>query len=589
MNPGKRQYWAMVLMGALFVALPVLAWLQYRWIGEAARAEIDRGRSALRRSAEQLAAEFDHELSRLHQTVVAGPEPDDHNRRYYSDRLAEWKSLTSHSELCARLYLSEGGEAGLDALFELDETRGFHRVSWPSNLIALRAELVDRATGPPAPPERRGPPGANLDVIVLVAPRITRSQAPLLAQPRPEFRPDDGPPPTRDGPPPPGPRPGPPPPRPGQDGWVIAVIDRDYIRVTWAPELVRRYFAPQDGTAYDVRIISRANGTVVFESDPPAPAAAFTTPDAEAQLFATRPGPPAFRPRAQGPAPGRWVVQARDRSGGVESVAARNRARNLAVSGAVLLIMAVSLAALWLSIRRSADLAARQMQFVASVSHELRTPLAVIRSAAENLADGVVSAPDSVKEYGSLIRDEGRRLSNLVEQTLRFAGIQTGRARYNLTPMNIRAAIDDALRNCDGTFRTAGCAVETHIDSDLPPVLGDAAALTVAIANLLTNAARHGKSGGWIGVAATREGACVRIEVQDRGPGVDARDLPHLFEPFYRGGRAALDQVSGAGLGLALVSQSVTAHRGDVSVCSKPGSGASFTMTIPAAAGCEPA
>lgn len=564
----------MGLLTALFLALPVLAWLEYRWIGEATRAEVDRTRNALRRAAEQFAAEFDSELARLHLAVVAGPEPDDRDRRYYAGRVDEWRSLTSRPELLQKLYVSEDGESGLDTLYELDERRNVRRVEWPANLAPLRPELAGRMAGPPGA-GRRGPPGQDLDALILVAPRVTRRELPLLAQIRPEFGPEDGPPPRRDEPPPPRPR------RPGTGGWVIAVLDRDFITGQWVPELSQKYFGGEGDRRYDVRIVARPGDKVIFGSS----GADATRPDAEVPMFAVRPGPPRPQGGPPGGTPGRWLLQVRDHSGGIESVAAHTRARNLAVSAAVLLIMAASLVALWRGIRRSSQLAAQQMQFVASVSHELRTPLAVIRSAAENLADGVVTSSDSVKEYGSLIREEGRRLSYLVEQTLRFAGIQTGRVRYNLVPTNLAAVIGDALSSCEGTLRTAGCKVETDIATGLEPVLGDASALGVAIGNLLTNAARHAQSGGWVGVSAAPYEGKVRVQVKDRGKGIEPRDLPHLFEPFYRGQSATAAQVGGTGLGLALVKQIISAHNGEVAVESKPGQGACFTITLPAASG----
>src|SRR6185436_18484047 len=95
--------------------------------------------------------------------------------------------------------------------------------------------------------------------------------------------------------------------------------------------------------------------------------------------------------------------------------------------------------------RRAQALAERQIEFVAGVSHELRTPLSVICSAAENLADGVVDNREPIKRYGTLIRDEGRRLTDMVEQVLEFAGAQSGRKNYELRPLEPEHVIDDAL------------------------------------------------------------------------------------------------------------------------------------------------
>jgi signal transduction histidine kinase len=97
------------------------------------------------------------------------------------------------------------------------------------------------------------------------------------------------------------------------------------------------------------------------------------------------------------------------------------RKRNLAVGFGVLALLAVAIAVMLIALRRAQILAQLQLEFVAGVSHELRTPLSVIRSAGENLADGVTKGPESVRRYGALVRDEGRRLSEMVEQILAFA------------------------------------------------------------------------------------------------------------------------------------------------------------------------
>ena len=110
-------------------------------------------------------------------------------------------------------------------------------------------------------------------------------------------------------------------------------------------------------------------------------------------------------------------------------------------------------AACWSPTGRARRLAAQQMEFVAGVSHELRTPLAVIRSAAENLADGVVADPKQVKRYGDVIAGEGRRLTDMVEQVMEFAGFESGRATLDVRPADLGGIIEEALRGADPLVR----------------------------------------------------------------------------------------------------------------------------------------
>src|SRR5439155_13839916 len=104
---------------------------------------------------------------------------------------------------------------------------------------------------------------------------------------------------------------------------------------------------------------------------------------------------------------GAWLARVRYRSGPLETIVARSRRRNVAIGLGVLGLLAASFVLIMASAQRQQRLARQQIEFVAAVSHELRTPLAVIRSAGENLADGVVAAEDQVRRYGSLIESEG--------------------------------------------------------------------------------------------------------------------------------------------------------------------------------------
>ena len=124
-------------------------------------------------------------------------------------------------------------------------------------------------------------------------------------------------------------------------------------------------------------------------------------------------------------------------SGSLEAAVSSQRRRNLAISSSVLGLLGASMGLLVLATRRAQRLAKQQMEFVAAVSHELRTPLAVIRSAAENLADGVVHDEARIRRYGELMRTEGRRLTEMVEQILEFAGIQSGQRGFALRPVGV--------------------------------------------------------------------------------------------------------------------------------------------------------
>ena len=245
----------------------------------------------------------------------------------------------------------------------------------------------------------------------------------------------------------------------------------------------------------------------------------------------------------------------RHRAGSLEAVVAQARWRNLAVTAGVLLLMMASVAALITYTRRAQRLADLQMDFVAGISHELRTPLTVIHTAAYNLR-------------GKLAANPARWSATASSSSRRAGASRTWWSRCSASPAPPPAAsfripsrcpsptvLEETLESANAVIQEAGCTVETHIDPDLPVVMGDPMALKQALQNLLHNAAKYGAGEShWVGVSAARTGGdakpAVEIRVADRGPGIPADEQAHIFEPFFRGRRALQDQIHGTGLGL---------------------------------------
>jgi signal transduction histidine kinase len=272
-------------------------------------------------------------------------------------------------------------------------------------------------------------------------------------------------------------------------------------------------------------------------------------------------------------------------AGSLEAAVAAARNRSLALSLSVLVLLGGAVAMIVVSTRRAQRLAAQQMEFVAAVSHELRTPLTVIRAAAENLADDVVHEPDKTRQYGQLINREGRRLSDMVERVLLFAKMRSGNTRFEHVEVDLASTLDDAIASSSTWTEERSVTVAKEMPASLPKVLGDPEALTSVMQNLISNAVKYSRRGGTVTVQARALGAgpdaAVQVAIHDQGNGIPSGEIPHLFEPFFRGDRARAAQIQGSGLGLSLVKQVVEAHHGHIEVVSTPGAGSTFLVQLP--------
>jgi len=230
-----------------------------------------------------------------------------------------------------------------------------------------------------------------------------------------------------------------------------------------------------------------------------------------------------------------------------------------------------------------------QVDFVTSISHELRTPLAVIRSAAENIADGVVGGKEQLARYGSVIRNQSRQITDLVNEILLFASTRNEKNRYTMRPLQVSEIIGSAIENTAELVREAGFVVEQHVEPDLPGLIGDFSALSHCLQNLIGNAIKYSGQTRWICIRAFLDEARIpghreiQISVQDRGIGIDKPEIPHIFEPFYRSPAVSAAQIHGTGLGLPLARSIAEAMNGRLTVESKLGIGSTFTLHLPVA------
>jgi signal transduction histidine kinase len=570
MNWKKRTVVELIAAFVMTAAVITLAILQYRWTGEIGRVEQSRLKSALAVSVRSFQDEFSYEFQQLCESFELDPEAsgtalDSLVARDY----ANWATTAADPGLVAAVLVLKKDGARPEYLERLD----------------LRSERFQESPSSAAPqPVRQFLTQQTADLSGTVDDRraiyypwtffddgLGRNDPSLI---RPIF--DIS---SREG-------------NAGPTvrlvGFLIVRLAREFLQQQYLPGLVDRHFGASDSRSFEVAIrTARAPYQAIYLSEPDFPVST-PAPDATVNLFdlvgeqARRRG---HAPLQSAVSSGQWQLIVQHPAGSVEVAVAKLRRRSLTISFSLLAILAGSMALIFSAARRAERLANVQMEFVTGVSHELCTPLAVINSAAENLADGVVDNPSQMQAYGGMIRDQSRRLERLVDQVLLFAAQRAGRSGFELRPIEIAETLTQSLMLSEPMLRDAGFDVEKEIGADLPMVLADPAAIGKCMENLFSNAMKYASANRWIAVrarmVATMPNPEVQVSVEDKGIGIPTRDLPNIFEPFYRVQATRDGQIRGVGLGLYLVKHMMEAMGGRVTVTSEPGRGSFFVLHFP--------
>jgi signal transduction histidine kinase len=217
--------------------------------------------------------------------------------------------------------------------------------------------------------------------------------------------------------------------------------------------------------------------------------------------------------------------------------------------------------------------------FVANASHELKTPAASIQAAAETLADAALNDPAAVARFAPQLERDAQRLSRIVADLLDLSRLEVGSELGDRVRMD--AVVRDEVERYESQAREAGLALRLQA-RPTPAVRGSARDLSLLVRNLIDNAVRYTREGGTVDVSVGNGDGTVTIAVQDDGIGIPTKDLPRVFERFFRVDRARSRGTGGTGLGLSIVKHVAENHGGSVEVRSELGRGSVFTVTLPA-------
>jgi two-component system phosphate regulon sensor histidine kinase PhoR len=216
--------------------------------------------------------------------------------------------------------------------------------------------------------------------------------------------------------------------------------------------------------------------------------------------------------------------------------------------------------------------------FVANASHELKTPAASIQATAETLRIVAIEDPDVVPRFAEQLEREAARLSRIVSDLLDLSRLESGSETE--TVVRLDELLGEERERLEAAAREGGVALAFDVVS-VPSVHGSARDLSLLLRNLVDNAIRYTKPGGRVDVALHTVDRSVRLIVTDTGLGIPSRDLPRIFERFYRVDRARSRETGGTGLGLSIVKHVVENHGGTVNVRSELGRGTTFEVRLP--------
>lgn len=220
--------------------------------------------------------------------------------------------------------------------------------------------------------------------------------------------------------------------------------------------------------------------------------------------------------------------------------------------------------------------------FVANVSHELRTPVTIIKGYAETLLDGTLeSDPDHARRFVEIISSHSDRLTSLINDILTLSSLEAKDTTLDLNPLDVSGTISKVCMLLQEKAAEKNISITNEISGNtLPRVMADQGRVEQVLVNLLENAIKYTSTEGTVRIFTVDEGALLRISVADTGIGIPFKDLPRIFERFYRVDEARTREQGGTGLGLSIVKHIVQLHGGDVSVTSEPGKGSIFTFTL---------
>lgn len=218
--------------------------------------------------------------------------------------------------------------------------------------------------------------------------------------------------------------------------------------------------------------------------------------------------------------------------------------------------------------------------FVANVSHELKTPLTSIKGFVETLLEGALEDKENNRHFLKIIQEHGERLNKLVDDLLSLSHLESKEILLEKGIFNLRQQVEKVIMGFKEQLKKRNVDLKNEIPANIS-INADKDKIEGVFTNLIDNAIKFNKENGIIKISSQQEGDKIKSIVEDSGVGIPDKDIPRIFERFYRVDKARSRELGGTGLGLSIVKHIVELHGGTVGVESVEGLGSKFWFTLP--------
>ncbi len=219
---------------------------------------------------------------------------------------------------------------------------------------------------------------------------------------------------------------------------------------------------------------------------------------------------------------------------------------------------------------------------ISNIAHDLKTPITAVKGYAEGILDGVANTPEKVDKYVRTIYNKANDMDKLINELTLYSKIDTNRIPYNFAKINVTDYFNDCVEEIglDLEAKNIRLSYENHVDSNVL-IIADPEQLRRVINNIVGNSVKYmNKTQSYIDIRINDVGDFIQVEIEDNGRGIDQRDMPYIFDRFYRADASRNSATGGSGIGLSIVKKIIEDHGGKIWATSKEGDGTTMFFVI---------